>query len=92
MTAEDFQDSESFYQIGVAPSRIDILKSIDGIEFDAAWKGGEEGLAADDIPVRYISLEDLILNKTTVGRLRDLADVEALRDAEKALSETKPKP
>ncbi len=81
LTAEDFQDASSFYQIGVAPSRIDILKAIDGISFERAWEASEPGMIGDDIPVRYISVEDLIENKLAVGRLRDLADVEDLRAA-----------
>jgi hypothetical protein len=37
-----------------------------------------------DIPVRYISFDDLVKNKLAVGRLRDLADVEALQEAKAA--------
>ncbi len=32
--------------------------------------------------VHYLSVQDMIKNKLAVGRLRDLADVEALREAE----------
>jgi hypothetical protein len=81
MTSRDFQDGKSWFQIGVALSRIDIIQSIDAVDFDTAWKSSEPGMAGDDIPVRYISLEDLIRNKLAVGRLRDLADVEDLKAA-----------
>jgi hypothetical protein len=37
-----------------------------------------------DIPVRYISAADLIKNKLALGRHRDLADVEAIRESEAA--------
>jgi len=81
---KDFQDPDSFFQLGVAPNRIDILQHIDGVTFEEAWQSAVQGMAADDLPVNYISLEDLIRNKLTVGRLRDLADVEALREAKAA--------
>jgi hypothetical protein len=41
---------------------------------------------ADNIPVRYISIDDLIRNKLAVGRLRDLADVEDLQASKEANS------
>lgn len=92
MSAADFQDGKSWFQIGVALSRIDIIQRIDAIDFDAAWRSSEPGMAADDIPVRYISLEDLIRNKLAVGRPRDLVDVEDLRAAVAATSKpTEPK-
>jgi hypothetical protein len=81
MSAADFQDGKSWFQIGVALSRIDIIQRIDAIDFDAAWQSSEPGMAADDIPIRYISLEDLIRNKLAVGRPRDLVDVEDLKAA-----------
>jgi hypothetical protein len=81
MTPADFQDGKSWFQIGVALSRIDIIQSIDAVDFDPAWNASEPGLAGNDIPVRYISIDDLIRNKLAVGRLRDLADVEDLKAA-----------
>jgi hypothetical protein len=90
MTVADFQDGKSWFQIGVALSRIDVIQSIDAVDFDTAWDSSEQGLAANDIPVRYISVDDLIRNKLAVGRLRDLADVEDLRAAIAATSKPTP--
>lgn len=84
MTIEDFQDGNSFFQLGVAPSRIDVLQAIEAVEFDVAWNTSEPGMIGDDIPVRYISFDDLVKNKLAVGRLRDLADVEELQQAKAA--------
>ena len=81
MTAADFQDGKYWFQRGVALSRIDITQRIDAVDFDSAWQSSEPGMAADDIPVRYISLEVLIRNKLAAGRPRDLVDVEDLRPA-----------
>jgi len=56
------------------------------VDFDSAWNSSEPGMAAEDIPVRYISLEDLIRNKLAVARPQDLVDVENLRAASAAVS------
>ena len=86
MTPKDFQDPAWGYQIGQPPSRIDILQELTAVDFESAWKAGEDGLMDDDIPVRYISVEDLIKNKLALGRNRDLADVEAILESEAANS------
>lgn len=88
MTPKDLQDPAWGYQIGQPPSRIDILQELTGVDFDAAWNAGENGMIDQDIPVRYISVQDLIKNKLALGRLRDLADVEALRESEAANSKS----
>jgi hypothetical protein len=84
LTPKDFQDPAWGYQIGQPPSRIDILQELTAIDFDSAWKAGEDGTIDGDIPVRYISVDDLIKNKLALGRHRDLADVEAIRESEAA--------
>jgi hypothetical protein len=86
MTPKDFQDPAWGYQIGQPPSRIDILQELTAIDFDSAWNAGEDGIIDSDIPVRYISAADLIKNKLALGRHRDLADVEAIRESETANS------
>ncbi|MEO7027922.1 MAG: hypothetical protein ABI147_00770 [Acidobacteriaceae bacterium] len=86
VTQKDFADGFSFYQIGVPPSRIDIMQTIEAVDFESAWQAAESGITGDDIPVRYISFDDLVRNKLAVGRLRDLADVEELRQARAATS------
>lgn len=79
-----FQDPAWGYQIGQPPSRIDILQELDAVDFDSARNAGEDGRIDNDIPVRYISPADLIKNKLAIGRHRDLADVEAIRESEAA--------
>jgi len=86
MTPKDFQDPAWGYQIGQPPSRIDVLQELTAIDFESAWLAGEDGLIDSDIPVRYISPGDLIKNKLALGRHRDLADVEAIRESEAANS------
>jgi hypothetical protein len=82
MAPADFNDEPStVFQIGVEPSRIDILQGIAGVEFDEAWTDRVEGKLDDDTPTHFISREHLIRNKMMVGRLQDLADVEKLRES-----------
>jgi hypothetical protein len=88
MSSKDFEGVDALFQVGVAPSRIDILQTIEAVDFDAAWQTSEAGMIGD-IPVRYISFDDLVKNKLAVGRLRDLADVEELQEAKAAGQEKK---
>jgi predicted nucleotidyltransferase len=66
------------YAFGREPTRVDILTDPHGIDFDACYKRRVE-VQVEGIPVPFISVEDLIVNKTASGRLRDLADVSELR-------------
>lgn len=69
------------FQIGVAPSRIDILTSIDAVDFTDAWKERLE-VEVEGIRVTVIGRSHLIANKKAVGRPQDLADAARL-EAEK---------
>lgn len=81
ITPADFcTDPAAVFQIGQPPLRIDILQQIDGVTFEQAWPNRIEA-EIDGIPVHVISAKDLIANKTASGRLRDLADAEAVRKA-----------
>ena len=77
ITTDDFSQADSIVRLGYPPYRIDILTSIDGIEFNAAW---EDRLMVnlDGIEVPFISRTDLVLNKRAVGRPQDIADVKRL--------------
>jgi hypothetical protein len=74
----DFRDGSCF-QIGNPPGRIDILRQIDGITFDEAWKNREEATIEGEIRVAVISREDLIRNKLASGREQDLLGVKKLQ-------------
>jgi hypothetical protein len=81
VTVADFASPSLIFQIGVAPFRIDILCSIDGVTFDEAYESSKPSMVDDEIPVRYISQEMLIVNKLAAGRPQDLVDVNKLRHA-----------
>jgi hypothetical protein len=72
-----FLDEERILQFGVPPNRIDILTKISGVKFDDAWQSKIAG-DLDGIKLPIISREFMIRNKTAAGRLKDMADVEAL--------------
>jgi hypothetical protein len=79
LSQKDFQKENLIYQIGVAPRRIDILTSIDGLKFEEAFAHSEI-INIEKIPVHVLSLPDLIINKRASGRTKDLADVEVLEE------------
>ena len=86
ITVEDFATPGTIFQVGVEPQRVDVLTNIDGVPFSQAWETSEQGLVDDEIPVRYISAEALIVNKLASGRPRDLLDVHNLKKAAEARS------
>jgi predicted nucleotidyltransferase len=66
-------------QLGVAPTRIDLMSRLSGIpDFESVWRRRVDAVFGD-IPTHYLSLEDLIQNKTSAGRDQDKADLRALR-------------
>lgn len=76
---EDLSSPGFVFQIGVSPSRIDILTTIDDVEFGDAWKDHVE-VNIEGLPVYVISRAHLIANKKAVGRPQDLADVARLKN------------
>lgn len=72
-----FTDPRSIVRLGVAPFRIEVMTSIDGVEFEACRARAVE-FEVDDVRVPVISLADLKVNKRAAGRHKDLADLENL--------------
>lgn len=64
-------------QLGFPPQRIGILTSIDGVDWSEASRSPSIDRAAG-IEIPYISRDALLRNKRASGRLKDLADAEAL--------------
>ena len=78
ISSSDFLQPNVIIQFGSPPGRIDLLSGIDGVEFSAAWANRVTIGGDSDLKVLVISRDDLIRNKRATGRLKDLADVEAL--------------
>ncbi len=75
--ARHFEGPGAFYQVGVAPNRIDILTSIEGVTFAEALVGSVVS-TIDGREVGFIGRTALLRNKRATGRPQDLADVTAL--------------
>ncbi|MGE3467263.1 MAG: hypothetical protein AB7J13_10045 [Pyrinomonadaceae bacterium] len=82
--AVDFE-SDGFFQMGVPPVRIDILMSIDGVDWEGAWTRRQLG-DFDGVPAFFLDKSDLVAAKTAAGRTQDILDIESLRNANPDLS------
>jgi hypothetical protein len=75
ISTKDLTKPDQVIQLGYSPLRIDLMTSISGVEFLAAWKNkikrkyGKQG-------VYFIGKKEFILNKKSSGRKKDLADLE----------------
>jgi len=70
-------------QFGIPPNRIDLVNHIDNVEFRNAWKNRTvEQIKVKNklVPVYFIGLEELIKNKETVKRHKDMEDLKYLKN------------
>jgi hypothetical protein len=74
LTRDDLNTPNLVFQIGVAPRRIDILTSIDAVQFDEAWPH-RQVIEIEGLAIGVIGRLHLIQNKRAVGRPQDLTDV-----------------
>ena len=77
LEVKDFATPGQIVQLGFEPNRIDLITAIDGVTFEEAWEGREEGTFGEQ-PVFYLGLSELRRNKRASGRTQDLADLEVL--------------
>lgn len=77
LKAEDFTKPGQIIQLGVPPTRIDIITSISGVLWQEAESGKTPGRCGG-IPVNFVGREQFIANKRTTGRKKDIADLESL--------------
>ncbi len=77
ISADDFSIPGKVVQLGNPPVRIDILTSLTGVDWEESYKGWVEG-EYGDIKVHYIGRAQFIKNKKSIGRKKDLADLEAI--------------
>ena len=72
-----FSDPLSIVRFGVPPFRIEVMTSIDGVEFEPC-RARALSCDLDGVTVPVISLADLKINKRAAGRHKDLADLDNL--------------
>lgn len=76
---EDFTDPRTIIQLGVAPTRIDLMTAIEGRpRFDAIWQRRVDAVFGA-VPAHYIGLSDLIAVKSAAKRPQDRADLRVLK-------------
>jgi hypothetical protein len=80
LTADDLAGPDTVFQIGVPPSRVDILTGISGVTFEEAWPNRME-IAVAGLSVAVIGRDDFVRNKRSAGRPKDLADIALLDEA-----------
>ncbi len=86
MLNENFRDmlcalndaSVEYLLVALTPQRIDILTSISGVEFAQAWNS-RLLVKIDGMSVPVLGLHDLLTNKLSTGREKDLADIPTIK-------------
>lgn len=79
LTVADFSAPGRIVQLGVPPNRVDLMTSIDSVTFGDAWSGRVAGKFGSQ-SVNYLGRAELLRNKRAVGRLQDLADIDAIEN------------
>ena len=74
---EDDLLEDKVIQLGQPPVRIDLMTELDGLMPDEVWAGRIAGRFGD-MSVFYLGREAFVRNKRSLGRHKDLADLEAL--------------
>jgi len=70
------------FQFGVVPNRIDLISKIEAVNFKEAWQKREIvkiNTGKEIIEVYFIDAKNLIKNKETLKREKDLDDLKYLK-------------
>ena len=79
LTAEDFSTGGNIIQLGYEPVRIDIITSIQDLDFNEIWQNRVQGSYGRQT-VNFIDRENLIKSKKISNRPQDKADLAKLQD------------
>lgn len=79
---EDLTKPNLFYQLGIAPVRIDIIMSISGVDFSKAWQN-RKSTRFGKIKVNIIGIEELVRSKKVAMRPQDRIDLGKLAKLKK---------
>jgi len=75
--SEDDLISGKIIQLGYPPVRIDLITVLDGLKEEDIWRTRAKGKFGNHA-VFYLGREAFVKNKRTLGRYKDLADLELL--------------
>ena len=81
-STEELTEPGVIIQFGVPPNRIDLINRIENVNFKDAWKKKVvETIASNEhkFPVYFIGIKQLIMNKASLNRPKDLEDLKYLR-------------
>jgi hypothetical protein len=79
LNIEDLKTPGMVFQIGLVPSRIDVITQIDGVEFEDAWQE-HKTIEIESLQIPVIGKIQLLINKQSTGRVKDLNDALWLED------------
>jgi len=79
LTIKDFSSPEKVVQLGVPPIRIDIITSLTALTWEQVESHKVKG-EYGNTPVYFIGKTELIINKKSLGRYKDLADIESITE------------
>ena len=75
---QDFAEPDVFYQIGIAPVGVDVMTSVSGLDFAAAWER-RKVVDFDSESAPVLSREDLLASKVAAGRGTDRKHIRSLQ-------------
>lgn len=82
-TPEDIVAGRKVIEMGIPPVQLHVMSAIDGVTWDEVWQGRQSGRLGA-LPVDFIGRSEYLRNKRAAGRLKDLADIEALGEDPRA--------
>jgi len=78
LSVEDFTKIGNVIQLGYPPLRIDLLNEIDGVKFKECYEN-KAIITIQKLEINFISYSDLLKNKESSGRHKDIDDIENLK-------------
>lgn len=72
-----FQQPSIVFQIGIPPFQVHLLTYATGLTFKSAYEASEQ-IELDGVHLRVICRADLLINKKSSGRPKDLIDIDEL--------------
>lgn len=79
LSEQDFIEPGQIIQLGYEPVRIDLITSIEGIDFHEIWGNRSIGQFGKE-QVFFIGLNEFIASKKIADRSQDRADLEVLQE------------
>lgn len=71
---KDFEMPDNVIQLGRPPYRVDILTSLEGMDFNKCYDR-KKIFKKNSLLINFIGKDDLLENKRLVGRYKDLDDI-----------------